>query len=71
MTTNKTYYIEPREHSYAVVAGNAEKASDLTRTQAQAVAKAKQLNPDKKPHIARIEDATKGKPDKFRRYPCQ
>jgi len=67
MTTNKTYYIEPREHGYAVVAENAEKASALTRTQAQAIAKAKQLNPDKKPHIARVEDTTKGKPDKFRR----
>jgi hypothetical protein len=45
---------------------NAEKASALTRTQVQAIAKAKQLNPDKKPHIERVEDTTKGKPDKFR-----
>ena len=66
MTTNKAYYIEPRDHGYAVVAENAEKASALTRTQAQAIAKAKQLNPDKKPHIERVEDTTKGKPDKFR-----
>ena len=66
MTTNKTYYIEPREYGYAVVAENAEKASALPRTQAQAIAKAKQLNPNKKPHIARVEDTTKGKPDKFR-----
>jgi hypothetical protein len=43
MTTNKTYYIEPRENGYAVVAENAEKASALTRTQAQAIAKARQL----------------------------
>ena len=66
MATNKTYYIEPREQGYAVVAENADKASALTRTQAQAIAKAKQLNPDKKPHIARVENTTKGKPDRFR-----
>lgn len=67
MTTNKTYYIEPREEGYAVMAEDAERASALTKTQAQAIAKAKQLNPDKKPHIARVEDTPKGKPDKFRR----
>jgi len=66
VATNKTYYIEPREQGYAVVAENADKASALTRTQAQAIAKAKQLNPDKKPHIARVENTTKGKPDRFR-----
>jgi hypothetical protein len=66
MTTNKTYYIEPREEGYAVMAADAERASALTRTQAQAIAKAKQLNPNKKPHIARVEDTAKGKPDRFR-----
>lgn len=66
MTTNKTYFVEPREEGYAVMAEDAERASALTRTQAQAIAKAKQLNPNKKPHIARVEDTTKGKPDKFR-----
>jgi hypothetical protein len=66
MTTNKTYFVEPREEGYAVMAEDAERASALTRTQAQAIAKAKQLNPNKKPHIARVEETTKGKPDKFR-----
>ena len=66
MTTNKTYFAEPREQGYAVMAEDAERASALTRTQAQAIAKAKQLNPNKKPHIARVEETTKGKPDKFR-----
>lgn len=66
MTTNKTYFVEPREEGYAVMAEDAERASALTRTQAQAIAKAKQLNPNKTPHIARVEETTKGKPDKFR-----
>ncbi len=66
MTTNKTYFVEPREEGYAVMAEDAARASALTRTQAQAIAKAKQLNPNKKPHIARVEETTKGKPDKFR-----
>jgi hypothetical protein len=30
------------------------------------IAKAKRLNPNKKPHIARVEETAKGKPDKFR-----
>jgi hypothetical protein len=68
MATKKTYYVEPRDEGYAVVAENAERASVLTRTQAQAqaIAEAKRLNPDKKPHVARVETTSKGKPDKFR-----
>lgn len=65
--TDKSYYIEPRDRGYAVMAEDAERASALTRTQAQAIAEAKRLNPDKKPHIARVETTKKGKPDKFRK----
>lgn len=67
MTTNKTYYIEPRKEGFAVMAEGAERASALTQTQDQAKAKAKQLSPNKEPHIARVENTSKGKPDKFRK----
>ncbi len=65
--TDKIYNVEPREEGYAVIADGAERASALTRTQAEAIAKAKELNPNAKPNVARVEKTKGGGPDKFRK----
>lgn len=66
--TNKEYYIEPTDDGrYSVKAGGAERASAIRDTQAEAIKRAKELNPDNKPHIARVRHTSEGHPDQFRK----
>jgi hypothetical protein len=61
-------YVERREdNSYAVRKPGSERASAVTQTQAEAIERAKQLNPDAAVHVERVRNTTGGKPDKWRR----
>jgi Uncharacterized protein conserved in bacteria (DUF2188) len=61
-------YVERREdNSYAVRKPGSERASAVTRTQAEAIDRAKQLNPDAAVHVERVRNTTGGKPDKWRK----
>lgn len=68
MSKEKPTYIEKRgAGQYAVLKEGADRASAIVSTQAAAIKRAKELSPNHKPHIARVEHTTKGKPDQFRK----
>jgi hypothetical protein len=68
MPKEKPTYIEKRGPAeYAVLKQGAERASAILPTQAAAIKRAKELSPNHKPHIARVENTSKGKPDQFRK----
>jgi len=61
-------FVERRpEGDYAVRRGDAERASAVLPTQAEAIERAKELNPDNPPLVERVRHTTSGKPDKWRR----
>ncbi len=61
-------FVERRpEGDYAVRRGDAARASDILPTQAEAIERAKELNPDKPPLVERVRHTTGGKPDKWRK----
>lgn len=61
-------FVERRDDkTFAVRKAGSERASAVTRTQAEAIARAKQLNPDAAIHVERVRTTTSGKPDKWRK----
>lgn len=54
MGTGKEYFVEPVETGYSVKAQGAKRASNILPTQKEAIARAHELNPDLKPHVARV-----------------
>ena len=63
----KEVYVERRpEGDYAVRQPGSERASGVALTQAQAIKKARQLNPEAAVHVERVRKTSKGKPDRWR-----
>lgn len=61
-------YVERRpEGDYAVRKPNSERASVVAPTQAQAIERAKELNPNAAVHVERVRNTTVGSPDKWRK----
>jgi hypothetical protein len=52
---------------YAVRRPNSERASDVLPTQAEAIERARQLNPDMQPAVERLRNTSRGHPDKWRK----
>ena len=68
LKTNKKLFVEKRpEGDFAVRKGNSERASDVLPTQAEAIERAKQLNPGASPVVERVRNTTAGKPDQWRK----
>jgi len=65
MGTEKEYYVEPVDDGYSVKAAGAKRASAILPTQKEAIEKAKELNPDLKPHVTRVRNTAVGHPDQF------
>jgi hypothetical protein len=64
----RNVYIEPRDNGqFAVMKANAQRASALCDTQAQAIAQAKRMFPDVKPDVSRVRHTKRGNPDQFRK----
>ena len=62
------FYIEPNDNGgYNITKGGGKRASDTTDTQAEAIQRAKELNPDAPIHVARVRDTDKGHRDQYRR----
>ncbi len=62
------FFVERRpEGDYAVKKGKAERASAILPTQAQAIQKARELNPGKEPLVERVRNTPEGKRDKWRK----
>ena len=61
-------FVERRlEGDYAVRKPNSERASAVAPTQAEAIERAKELNPNAAVHVERVRNTTVGKPDKWRK----
>lgn len=61
-------YIERREKGdYAIRKPGSERASATGKTQAEAIERARQLNPDAAIHVERVRDTSVGGRDKWRR----
>ena len=61
-------FVERRQSGeYAVLKPNAQRASALAPTQAEAIAQAKALNPTAAVHVERVRNTTAGHPDKWRK----
>lgn len=52
---------------YAVRKSNAERASAVAPTQAKAIERAKELNPNAAIHVERVRNTNAGHPDKWRK----
>lgn len=65
--SNDEYFIEPKQGGgFKVLKPGASRARAVTRTQGEAIAEAKRLNPNATIHVARVRDIGPG-PDKFRK----
>lgn len=61
-------YVEPREQGdYAVRREGSKRASDVLPTQKAAIERARELEPDKRPNVARVRNVEAGGPNKFRK----
>ena len=64
----KTLYIEKRpEGDYAVRKSDSERASAVTSTQAEAIARARKMYPGCSPDVERVRHTASGKPDRWRK----
>jgi hypothetical protein len=65
---NDQLFVERRpQGDYAVRKPNAGRASDVRPTQAEAIERAKELNPNKIPLVERQRRTTGGRPDHWRK----
>jgi hypothetical protein len=61
-------FVERRpEGDYAVRKPNSARASDVLPTQAQAIDRARELNPGRPPPVERVRHTSGGNPDKWRK----
>jgi hypothetical protein len=68
MASKDQLYVERREQGdYAVRRANSQRASAVAPTQAEAIARAKELNPGARPVVERVRNTTVGHPDKWRK----
>jgi pyridoxine/pyridoxamine 5'-phosphate oxidase len=65
---DKRLYVEQRpEKDFAVRRPNAERASAVESTQAKAIERARQLEPNGSVHVERVRHTSRGKPDQWRK----
>jgi hypothetical protein len=67
MATDNHYFIEQTEDGYAVRAKGSDRASAILPTQAEAIARAEELNPNDHPDVSRVRNTEGGGPDKWRK----
>lgn len=68
MTNKDQLFVERRKQGdYAVRKGNAERASAVADTQAEAIKAARKMNPEQPPLVERVRFTKGGKPDKWRK----
>lgn len=62
------FFVERRpERDYAIRRPGSERASAVAPTQAEAIAKARKLNPEATVHVERVRDTSVGSRDKWRK----
>ena len=61
-------YVERRGvRQYAVIKPNAERASAVLPTQAEAIERAREISPNTRPDVERVRYTSGGKPDQWRK----
>ena len=64
----KELYVERRdEGDYAVRRPGSERASDVCDTQAEAIERARDIDPSAAIHVERVRHTSQGSPDKWRK----
>lgn len=64
----KELYVERRdEGDYAIRRPSSDRASDVRETQAEAIERAREIDPDAAIHVERVRDTDRGSRDKWRR----
>ncbi|HET9342922.1 MAG TPA: DUF2188 domain-containing protein [Candidatus Eremiobacteraceae bacterium] len=65
---NKKLYVERTgDGRYVVKRANAERASAIRDTQAEAIEVAREMNPGHSPDVERVKHTNRGKPDQWRK----
>lgn len=68
MASSDQLYVELRpQGDYAVRKPNSERASAVLPTQAEAIARARELNPSGRPLVERVRETVRGGRDQWRR----
>lgn len=68
MVAKDQLFVEQRpQGDYAVRRPDSERASAVRPTQAEAIERARQLNPDRDPLVERVRNTSVGKPDQWRK----
>ncbi|MDB5645789.1 DUF2188 domain-containing protein [Methylobacterium sp.] len=68
MASKDQLYVERRpQGDYAVRRPNSERASAVAPTQAEAIIRARELNPGHAPSVERVRYTSVGKPDQWRK----
>jgi hypothetical protein len=67
MKKNQLYVEQRPQLDYAVRKPGSQRASDVLPTQAEAIARARELNPDATPLVERVRHTSAGKPDQWRK----
>jgi hypothetical protein len=65
MTKRNDFYIEQHDGQYKVSRANAARASAVTDTQKEAIARAREIDPNAAVHVERVRDIGPGR-DKWR-----
>jgi Uncharacterized protein conserved in bacteria (DUF2188) len=66
--TDKRIFVEQRpQRDFAVRRAGSKRASAVEPTQAEAIARARELNPGVAPHVERVRNTARGSPDKWRK----
>jgi hypothetical protein len=68
MANNNQWYIERNDQGkYTATKGGADRASTVKDTQAEAIERAREIDPDAHINVERVRDTDKGSRDKWRR----
>lgn len=67
MATNRLFVEQRPQGDYAVRRPNSGRASDVLPTQAEAIERARELNPTVAPLVERVRHTSVGKPDQWRK----
>jgi putative zinc finger/helix-turn-helix YgiT family protein len=67
MSRNQLFVERRPQGDYAIRTANSGRASEVRPTQAEAIARAKELNPGHRPIVERVRHTSQGKPDRWRK----
>jgi hypothetical protein len=67
MTKDRLFVEKRPQGDYAIRRPNSERASDVLRTQREAIERARELNPSREPLVERVRHTDRGKPDQWRK----